>query len=185
MMSWSDSNMAGDYWSWFITLTIRKNGTYSVGARQTSVDSSTYRLPSFYPLRNGRQVREALEEIFQHDALCNEELNWEEIFSVLSKYVPKIAHEIKETFSEDEHLDREQERIAEAKERKQKPITDWVSQASWERSKSSHHIAHQVDNNKRKIAVIEYVHNYYLRCGHFPTGLHVLSQDLSVEFPEK
>ena len=184
LMSWSDSNMAGDYWKWFITLTIRKNGTYSVGATQTSVDSPTYRLPSIYPLRNGRQVREALEELFHHDALCNDELNWDEINSVLSKHAPEIVKGIKETFSEEIRLVIDEERKSKDKEHNEKHITDWVNQATWEKSNISHHIARQMDIGKRKIAVTDYVRNYYLIWGRFPTGTHSLSKELIVNFPK-
>ena len=100
LKSWSDSNMAGDDWTRFITLTIRKDGTFSVGATQTSVDAPTYRLPSIYPLRNGRQVRAALEQIFSHDAfLSNDAIDWEEIDHVISQHLLKLASEIKETFA--------------------------------------------------------------------------------------
>ena len=83
LLSWSDSNIARDYWTWFINLTIRKDGTYSVGATQTSNDYPTLRLPSIYPLRKGRQVRDAIEEIFSNDSFASEEVDRDGILSVL------------------------------------------------------------------------------------------------------
>jgi len=184
LKSWSDSNMAGDGWTWFITLTIRKDGSYSVGATQTAVDEPTYRLPSIYPLRKGRQVREALEQIFSHDALCgNQEIDWDAIHSVLSQYAPKLASEIKDTFAEDIRLEEEQERITEEKDLNEKQLNDWVDQATWERSKFSHFIAHQKDSYKRSRAVFSYAQNYYTEQGRFPRGEHVLYEGLIVQFP--
>ena len=185
LKSWSDSNMAGDGWTWFITLTIRKDGTYSVGATQTSIDEPTYRLPSIYPLRRGRQVREALEQVFAHDALLgNDEIDWEEIDHVISQHAPKLAAEIKETFAEDIRLEEVQQRISADKALKEMPINDWVNQGTWERSKSSHHIGHQMDNHRRRSNVFAFVQNYFSKHGRFPTGTHVLSADLKVQFPE-
>jgi hypothetical protein len=99
LMSWSESNMSGDYWKWFITLTIRKDGSFSAGAMQTCSDGPTYRLPSIYPLRRGQQVRAAIETIFKDENLSSENIDWDEICSVLSTDAPKLAIEIKDTFT--------------------------------------------------------------------------------------
>jgi RecG-like helicase len=185
LKSWSDSNMAGDGWTWFITLTIRKDGTYSVGATQTSIDEPTYMLPSIYPLRRGRQVREALEQVFAHDALLgNDEIDWEEIDHVISQHLPKLASEIKETFAEDIRFEEQQAQQSLAKALKEQPINDWVKKATWERSKFSHFIAHQMDNHRRRERVFTYAQNYFSKHGRFPTGTHVLGEDLKVQFPE-
>jgi len=185
LKSWSDSNMAGDDWMWFITLTVRKDGTFSVGATQTSVDAPTYRLPSMYPLRNGRQVREALEQIFAHDAFSgNETIDWEEIDHVISQHVPKLASEIKETIAEDIRFEEQQAQQSLAKSLNEQPINDWVEKATWERSKFSHFIAHQMDNLRRRERVFTYAQNYFSNHGRFPTGTHVLGEDLKVQFPE-
>jgi hypothetical protein len=185
LKSWSDSNMAGDDWMWFITLTVRKDGTFSVGATQTSVDAPTYRLPSMYPLRNGRQVREALEQIFAHDAFSrNETIDWEEIDHVISQHAPKLASEIKETIAEDIRFEEQQAQQSLAKSLNEQPINDWVEKATWERSKFSHFIAHQMDNLRRRERVFTYAQNYFSNHGRFPTGTHVLGEDLKVQFLE-
>jgi len=185
LKSWSDSNMAGDDWTWFITLTVRKDGTFSVGATQTSVDAPTYRLPSIYPLRNGRQVRAAFEQIFSHDAfLGNDAIDWEEIHHVISQHAPKLASEIKETFAEDIRFEEQQAQQSLAKSLNEQPINDWVEKATWERSKFSHFIAHQMDNHRRRERIFTYAQNFCSKHGHFPTGIHVLGEDLKVQFPE-
>lgn len=163
--------MAGDGWTWFITLTIRKDGSYSVGAIQTAVNEPTYRMPSIYPLHNGRQVREALEQIFTHDALSgNDEIDWNAIHAVLSQHAPKLASEIKTTFAEDILLDEKQEQISAEKDLKETQLTEWVNLATWERSKYSHFIAHQRDNYNRSRAVFSYAQNYFKEQGRFPRG---------------
>jgi hypothetical protein len=185
LKSLSDSNMAGDDWTWFITLTVRKDGTFSVGATQTSVGASTYKLPSIYPLRKGRQVREGLKQIFAHDAfLGNEAIDWEEIDHVISQHAPKLASEIKETFAEDIRFEEQQAQQSLAKALKEQPINDWVKKATWERSKFSHFIAHQMDNHRRRERVFTYAQNYFSKHGRFPTGTHVLGEDLKVQFSE-
>lgn len=138
LMSWSDSNMAGDDWTWFITLVIRKNRTYSVGAIQTATDGPTYKLPSIYPLRRGRQVREAIERLFSEDTLASEEIDWQKIIEVLLKHVPEVANEVQLSFAEEkiadhatDHQYKEQEKLIEL-------INDWVGKAKWPLSPLSH-----------------------------------------------
>jgi len=89
--------MAGYDWSWQITLTFRKDNTYSVGAKQFVKEPPAYRVPSIYPLRNGKEVKEAIETIFQDDYLNNAYFEWHEIISAISRESPKLALEIKES----------------------------------------------------------------------------------------
>ena len=184
LMSWSDSNMAGDCWTWLITLTIRKNGTYSVGAIQTAVDAPTYRLPAIYPLRKGRQVREAIEQLFLDDSLVGEEIDWQGVITVLTKHVPELAQEIAQSLIEDEIAEEASELEYEAQEKLNAPINDWVARAKWPLSPLSHHIGNQMDNAKRRKWVFEYVRDYLEKHDRFPAGSHTLQLDFKVEFPE-
>ncbi len=184
LMSWSDSNMAGDGWTWLITLTIRKNGTYSVGAIQTAVDAPTYRLPAIYPLRKGRQVREAIEQLFLDDSLAGEEIDWQGVITVLTKHVPELAQEIAQSFIEDEIAEEASELEYEAQEKFNAPISDWVERAKWPLSPMSHHIGNQMDNAKRRKWVFENVRDYLANHGRFPAGSHTLHLDFKVNFPE-
>ena len=184
LMSWSDSNMAGDYWTWFITLTVRKNGTYSIGAMQTAVDGPTYRLPSIYPLRKGRQVRGAIEQLFLDDPFVGEEIDWQGIIKFLTKHVPELAYEIAQSFIENSIAEDASERKCEAQEKLKAPIKNWVDQARWPLSPMSHHIGNQMDNAKRRKWVFDYVGDYCAKYGRFPTGSHTLHQDFKVQFPE-
>ena len=172
LMSWSDSNMAGDCWTWLITLTIRKNDSYSVSAIQTAVDALTYRLPAIYPLRKGRQVREAIE------------IDWQGVITVLTKHVPELAQEIAQSFIEDEIADEASELEYEAQEKLNAPINDWVARAKWPLSPMSHHIGNQMDNAKRRKWVFEYVRDYLSKHDRFPAGSHTLHLDFKVQFPE-
>ena len=97
LMKWSDSNMAGYDWSWEITLTFRKDKTYSVGAKQFVKEPPAYRIPSIYPLKNGKEVKEAIETLFQDDYFSNTYFEWDEILSAISRESPKLALEIKES----------------------------------------------------------------------------------------
>jgi hypothetical protein len=184
LMSWSDSNMAGDDWTWFITLNLRKNGTYSVGAMQTSTQGPTYRLPRIYPLRRGRQVRTAIEQLFSDDPLAGEEIDWHKIIEILSKHVPKLGIEVEKTFKEDESKEEEIDRQFEETGENNTPSSDWVSKAKWPLSPLSHHIGNPMDNARRRKLVFEFVHDYFRKNGHFPRGSHTLHHDFSVQFPE-
>ena len=184
LMSWSDSNMAGDEWTWFVTLTIRKNGSYSVGAVQTGVGITTYRLPGIYPLRRGRQVREAIEQLFLDDPLASEEIDWQEIGSVLSEHLPDLAREIEQSFTEDKIAEEEDERQYEAQEKLNAPINDWVHKSKWPFSPMSHHIGNAMDNARRRKMVFEYARNYLAKHGYLPTSSHTLHTDFSVQFPD-
>jgi len=94
--------MAGYDWSWQITLTFRKDNTYSVGAKQFVKEPPAYRVPSIYPLMNGKEVKEAIETIFQDDYLNNAYFEWHEIISAISRESPKLALEIKECLQSEE-----------------------------------------------------------------------------------
>jgi len=183
-MSWSDSNIAGDYWKWSVYLTIRKDGTYSVGAAQTCSDGPSHRLPSIYPLRNGRQVRDAVEEIFLDDNLSSEDIDWEQIASALSGHAPKLAEQLKNTFAEDLILEREEEERAAELELKEKPINDWAMRAIWPRNDFGPYLLRGMNNYRKGRAVFEFVQRYYTSHGEFPTGTHKLSETFTVKFPD-
>lgn len=183
-MSWSDSNMAGDYWKWSIYLTIRKDGTYSVGAAQTCSDGPNYRLPSIYPLRKGRQVRDAIKEMFLDDNLSSEAIDWDEIISALSDHAPALAEEIKRTFAEDLILEREACEKAAELERRDKPINEWIRRAIWEKSDIRPSMASGYINYKKRARIFEFVQSYQSKYGVLPTGPHQLGEDLSVKFPK-
>ena len=184
LMSWSDSNIARDEWTWFITLTFRKNGTYSIGAMQTAVDGPTFRLPSIYPLRKGLQVREAIEQLFLNDPLAGAEIDWRGIIEVLTEHLPELSHEIAQSFIEDSIAEAASERQYEAQEKLDAPINDWVDKARWPLSPMSHHIGNQMDNAKRRKWVFDYVFNYHAKHGRLPAGSHTLQQDFKIQFPE-
>ena len=184
LMSWSDSNMAGDDWTWFITLTIRKNGTLSVGAMQTGTGSPTYKLPSIYPLKTGRQVREAIEQLFLDDSLGGEEIDWQGVIKVLTQHVPELAQAISQSFIEDKIAEEARELAYEAQEKLHAPINDWVARAIWPLSPMSHHIGNQMDNAQRRKWVFEYARDYLAKHGRFPSGSHTLQPDFKVDFPE-
>lgn len=183
LLSWSDSNIVGDYWTWFIYLTIRKDGTYSVGAAQTSIDYRTFRLPSIYPLRKGRQVRDAIEEIFSNDNLASEEVDWNGILSVLNQHVPHLANEIELSYKEDQVAEEHAELQYLELERLKAPTYSWMDQAKWTPSPWSHYILRGMDNAKRRKAVLEFIEGYRATHGRMPTGTHTLWPDLSVQFP--
>jgi len=185
LLSWSDSNMAGYEWTWFVTLTIKKNKSFSVGAFQTSADSPTYRLPSIYPLKTGRQVRDAIEKIFGDDNLSEHTIDWDEIISTICIHVPHLASEIQASFEDDEIKEAEEEKRLEEKELLDKPINDWISQTNWPRSKlrDAYGMGAGRENSLRKAYIFTYTKAYLAEHGHLPTGLHRISETFEVTFP--
>lgn len=187
LLSWSDSNMAGDEWTWFVTLTIRKNKSFSVGAFQTSAGYPTYRPPSIYPLKSGRQVRDAIEKIFsEDDDLSEHTIDWDEIISTISKHAPQLASEIQVSFEEDASKETEEEKRFEEKEILDKPINDWISQTIWPRStlRDAFGMGAGRENSMRKAIIFTYIKTYLAEHGDFPTGHHKLTDSLEVTFPD-
>lgn len=166
LMSWSDSNIAGDDWTWFITLTVRKNGSYSIGAIQTIVEGPTYRLPFIYPLRKGRQVREAIEQLFRHDPLSVDVIDWEEIIDVLTNHAPKLAHEIAQSFIDDS--------IAEEASERQPPGPQIVANFSggWNGAGG---MVHSYNLALHKRAADWYVQRHFTDHGKWPRGEHTFT----------
>jgi hypothetical protein len=98
LMAWSDSNFAGNEWTWLISLTVRKDGTYSVGAMQTDSEGLAYRVPAIYPLRNVQQVKAAIEQLFLDDSLYGVDIDWQGIITILEEHVPELAQELAQSF---------------------------------------------------------------------------------------
>jgi hypothetical protein len=186
LLFWSDSNIAGDYWTWFVTLTIRKNKTFSVGAFQTSAEYPTYKLPSIYPLKSGRQVRVAIEKIFSDDNLSEQMIDWDEIVSTISKHVPQLASEIHASFEEDAINESVEEKRLEEKELIDKPINDWISQSSWPRStlRDAYGMGAGRANSARKKIIVTHIKTYLSEHGHLPSGQHKINDSFEVTFPE-
>lgn len=184
LISWSDSNIGGDYWRWFVTLTIRNDGKYSVGAFQTCVGAPTYRLPSIYPLKRGRQVKEAIEQLFLDDNLQNEDIDWDSIISVASQHVPKLGAEIKEALEEGLLAETRESKVCTERTFEKSVAEGWVRRATWPRSNLSHHIANGMDNHQRWKIVHDFVVEYLSANKVLPTGVHDIRKGFTVVFPK-
>ena len=62
---WDDANMAGSEWSWQIWVSRRKDGTFSVGAKQITLDPPAQRIPARSRLRTGTEVLDAIQEVVE------------------------------------------------------------------------------------------------------------------------
>ena len=111
--------MAGDDWSWKITLTFRKDKTYSVGAKQFIKGPYANTIPSIYPLRNGKEIKEAIETIFQDVNLSDSYFEWHEIISAISYESPKLALEVMESLHPESALISMDEETRENKKQEQ------------------------------------------------------------------
>jgi hypothetical protein len=177
VMSWADSNIAGYSWTWFVTLTVRKDKTYSIGAFQTSSEPPTYKLPSIYPLRRGRQVRDAIEEIFSDDSLCDQSIDWDEIISNIALHIPKLAFEIQEAFVADLKTE-------EAKEIIEKPINELINLSEWPRSQLRG-LAGPMENSRRRSKIFAFVLKFFSDNRRFPIGEYKIDETLVVKFPNQ
>jgi hypothetical protein len=119
LLEWSDSNMAGDNWSWKITLTFRKDKRYSVGAKQFIKGPYANTIPSIYPLRNGKEIKEAIDTIFQDVNLSDSYFEWHEIISAISYESPKLALEVMESLHPESALISMDEETRENKKQEQ------------------------------------------------------------------
>ena len=96
LMSWDDSNMAGDRWTWNVFIRRRSDGTFSVGARQRgNIEGGGHRIGGNYRLRSGEQVLSAIENLFMHEVLQNEEPNWTTIIRSARKFDASLARVLK------------------------------------------------------------------------------------------
>ncbi len=61
IIEFSDGNLTGFVWSWEFFLTKRSDGTFSLSAKQTPNDPPAMKIPHENPLRNGKEIFDALE----------------------------------------------------------------------------------------------------------------------------
>lgn len=91
LMTWHDSNMAGDDWTWRVFVTRRANGSYSVGARQDGGMAGSFRLRGRYGLRSGKGLLDAIEALFMHDVLQAESPDWGAIVRNARRFDPALG----------------------------------------------------------------------------------------------
>jgi hypothetical protein len=65
IQEWNDANMAGFEWSWQIWASRRKDGTFSVGAKQITLDPPAQRILARSRLRTGTEVLDAIQEVVE------------------------------------------------------------------------------------------------------------------------
>lgn len=185
LQSFSDSNMAGYDWVVNVVLTQRKNGYFSLRATQITDEPPIYKTPLIYPIKNGSQLKLAIEEVFQDDLISHIEIEWQEIINNLEKLFPKLANQLRgdyhaqmeETFTEG--IEMLKAEILEDEERKKnKHLYDWLDKSSW--PKSTLHdpmgIGARIENKSRRTAVFQYVKNYFDNNNSFPIGKHSINE---------
>jgi hypothetical protein len=95
-IEFDDGNLSGFGWNWKFMVTCRKDGTFSVSAKQTTADPPAMRIPHRHPLRTGQDVWEALEEMVEDAGYAISDNNVEDIVAKISKLDRRIAKEIRE-----------------------------------------------------------------------------------------
>jgi hypothetical protein len=63
VQEWTDTNMAGYKWSWQVWVSRRKDGTFSVGAKQFVVEPPAIRVTARCHLKSGAEIFAAIEAV--------------------------------------------------------------------------------------------------------------------------
>ena len=180
VLSWNDSNMV-DTWTWEVFVTRRSDGSFSTGARQFGPGLRELKLKGTYRIRTAKKLKVALEEIFADELIASEhEIDWETILSNLSKLDKKIANELANLFTEEANQERLEEEEAERERERQEPIVDWMRGAKWPHStkRGAGGIPAGIENARMRSAVLSYTRRYFANHGTFPTGEHVIDEEV-------
>jgi hypothetical protein len=185
ILAWSDSNIAGSEWRWSIYLTERKDKTFSLGAKLAILDDPGYRIPVIYPLRNGAQLKKAIEDLYTDDQLSIEGINWNFLIKNIKRSYPRLAEQIRQAFIDEAEAERREEAEHEAQELRDRPVDDWVALAEWPRSTlfGFGGMGHSIDNGRRRVAVRQYAKNYLAEHGELPAGVHVVDDSVLHDKP--
>ena len=178
--SWNGSNMR-ETWTWEVFVSQRSDGSFSTGARQFGPGLRELKRKGTYRIRTAKKLKMALEEIFADELIASEhEIDWEPILSNLPKLDKKIANELANLLIEEAAQERLDEEEAEREGLRQKPIDDWVRKAKWPHSteRGAGGITAGIANARMRSAVLSYTQRYIANHGTFPTGEHVLDEEV-------
>ena len=98
VQEWSDDNMGGYSWSWEIWVSRRKDGTFSVGARQFVYEPPAQKVETRCRLKTGAQVLIAIERVIDETGYSFPKENLKTIKEVVNKLKsldPKCAEEFR------------------------------------------------------------------------------------------
>jgi hypothetical protein len=183
IQSFSDSNIAGYDWVINVVLTQRKNGYFSLRATQISDEPVIYKTPLIYPIKNGSQLRLAIDEVFQDDLISHLAINWEEIIKNLEKYYPDLSNQLYTDIHELKRKELEEELLEEEEKLKNKPLNDWINKSSWTKStrRDPLGMGAGIENSRRRIAVFQYAQRYLETNNSLPIGRHSINESVHAE----
>ncbi|GAB3761801.1 hypothetical protein GCM10028796_12550 [Ramlibacter monticola] len=111
-MDWRDSNMAGDMWTWKISLTRAADGSFELNALQKSMTGEDdYEIDGGEGLRGGEAVLGAIRDLFLDDMLqdCYEDVHWKSIFKAVRALSAPLAKEMAAALANEEGEDEDEE----------------------------------------------------------------------------
>ncbi len=178
--SWNQANMR-ETWTWEVFVTRRSDGSFSTGARQFGPGLRELKLKGTYRIRSAKKLKAALESIFAHEFIAWEkEIEWETILSRLAKLDQKISSELAALLIEEAKQNRLEEEEAERVWQRQQPTDQWILRANWPRSTSrgAGGIPAAIEIARLRNAVYSYTRRYFADHGAFPTGEHVIDEEV-------
>jgi len=183
IMAWHDSNMAGYEWVINIELSQRENNLFSLRAVQLEGKKTTYKTPFIYPIKDAKQLMAAVTKLFQNDLISHMEINWEEILMSLAIPFPRLVEDLKglvNDFKKD--IAKEAIQIPEQEDIENTPLNEWLSKAKWQKSsiRDPFSLGAMVENSRRRLAVFQYLKNFYEQTGTFPIGRHLINESVPV-----
>ncbi len=90
-----DSNFAGYGWTWEFSVTRRKDGSFSVTAKQETIEGPATRIPHRHPLCTGEGIWEALEEMVSEAGYAISPGDNEKIIAKIEKIDRRIGRELR------------------------------------------------------------------------------------------
>lgn len=161
--------MAGDVWSWKLWVSRRKDGSFTVGARQTTVGEPGFSPPSLTRLRDGYSVLQALRSIMSewHGELTDDQL--QRIGIELRSLDLELAEDFEFAIEHEEEIEEGQLSLeANRRTRKLTPFRHQIDRYA-ENVEDYRSAPYGIS---RRAMVKLYMENFVVEHGRLPSGLH-------------
>jgi len=171
-------------YGWIIELVLSqsKNGLFSLRGSQIVSVPPIYKTPLIYPIRNGEQLKYAIEETFRDDLFSDKEINWDLILISLNNYFPELQNELLEAIKNNKNKEEGVLKLEEALEIKNKPLNEWLNRSRWPQNPQGRPYGmsaeHLHENSRRREAVFQYANRCLDVNKCLPIGEHLINESL-------
>ena len=177
ILSWSDSNISGSEWVWNVYLTQRKDGKYSVTARQVTSEPPVNRVGGYLGLKTAEEVADAIVSIVEDAEGCLDGCEVEAVVDAAAEISESLAAPLRKALLE--RLDVEGSEAGEQEAEYEAAfapgsIAAHAAGATWteERWNGAGGMVRIFHQTLRRSAALWYAANYHQKHGKLPTGKH-------------